>query len=1215
MNTKSLLVTLVIVPGFLFLNGDRGISLINEDRDPVGWWQKIDSLENAALYRSALNEVNLLQALAKSKQWFDHEIRAVVYQLRYMRQLNEDGEVVAIRHLDGLIPDHRPLMQALLLSYRAELYSSFFMRYRWNVSQNDEISDPHEHDIMKWSPENFFDHISTDYLNSLKEESLLGSESTSIFIGILQGEKSDTLFFPTLFDLLARRALDFHDPGFNFGIARERIRRLEISREILLRWWNLAGQRKDPAARLEPALRMIRFESEMMPPISRESSYKSSLVELLEEIETDTISARVSEKLAVFHLERARRFTINDADTLLYKRDMLDAQRYAAMGSRFNTRAGLACGNMLKEVQRPTLILAAEPDQIPGRNFPVSIEYRNINDLHLFLYKINGLVYHNQLAQLPPDSLTRHLLSLTPVKKWMLRLPDDGDLNPHRVNWMMDPVDEGFYLLVASDREAHRLGEASLVRCMPVQVTGMYLIKAESRNGSREFVFTDRVTGKPLTGISATIWRQEYRDGPNPVHYRKGRTVFQERDGSLRIDPVTGRDRTESSRPYRLQIQRKGMEDYFIQEIFYPGFDDNRAAVEVRLMLFTDRSIYQPGQRLLFRGILLDYQNDSVAVHRSERVEILLQDPKFQVIDRILLQTDSLGVLSGEFHIPGDRLTGSYRLVSRFGQHAVQVERYQRPSFLFTVDSDMNLYEPGDSIQVTGRVFTLSGEPVSGAVVEADIEESAGWRQKSQLERISTKTGRDGVFRLTWSFPDEDFIGEDPVGKSYPVTLRITDDLGETRYHTLRWYAGKREASIQTTLPEELVMTDSLIIPVALKAPDGRAISMPVRVRLGQLFETDLSVRDPFLPVPDRFLYTKEEWYDLSDGYSYRNEHDPSSRDVRQWLVDLKLEVDSAGFAVVSGNSIGSSGWYRIVIEAVDGRTSGRLIKNLYLVAAKRVRKDAVDRLLILKPEGGANQPKTEIGFLSPIKGHALTEVRGIKGVLSRQWIRTEKGLNRTVLQSGDEWQGGVSVSVMMVDQGRLQHRQLHLERAWENSLISVQGLEQIHDVKPGELQTLDLTLVNTKGSVANASVALVVYDASLDLLKAHHWNVPARPLHTGRRYWNPVSFQSIYADALRDPKLSWQPQYGFIPLDLNWFGYGSIGYRGYGEPVMMMAQTGTMKARSESVQEADMNKGGGIGDTMEDQAESPDERESLDRFELVTERISQRRLSLMETW
>jgi len=202
-------------------------------------------------------------------------------------------------------------------------------------------------------------------------------------------------------------------------------------------------------------------------------------------------------------------------------------------------------------------------------------------------------------------------------------------------------------------------------------------------------------------------------------------------------------------------------------------------AAEQKLLLTTDKPLYQPGQTMHLRALALQ-SPDNRPVANTELV-FEVSDGKGNKVFKKSRKTDDFGIASVDFKLATLVNMGSYKLqVSGAGktEKTVEVSRYVLPKFELKVATDRGWYKAGDKLHgtVDGRYFF--GKLVSGADV---VVEGLTLDVGSELfQRVMGKLDAQGRFAFTLDLPE--VLAGVPIQNGHAlVTLRaqVTDTAGQ----------------------------------------------------------------------------------------------------------------------------------------------------------------------------------------------------------------------------------------------------------------------------------------------------------------------------------------------------------------------------------------------------------------------------------------------------
>lgn len=1150
-------------------------------------WIRIDSLEAEGLFRSALLLTEQVYFQAKEQADPGTEIKALIYRLKYVQELEEDGQMAAIGILKKELPDDRLVQGSLKNSMLAELYYRYYSANRWQISQNSMEDHGADVPMKNWPPERFYRMILDQYEISLRKEEQLASVRVGSLSGLWTGNLADTVNKPTLHDVLISRALGFLQNSGEFSLSALKPPVMcspelfsEPSRFVkavpepeasgsnpyyrALIWYSAWLEKSEKSSLLSVDLQRLQYVHMQSCNALRDSLYESALLKWSVVLGTDSANAAVCEALAQYYLDRGSLFQINDPDTLKYGPERKRAAGWLNKASVWDsTLAGKRCRNLLNSLMKPELSVQAEGYQIPLNTFPVSVEYRNLPTMHYRVLRMSALSYYSKWNDLELADKLIQINRLQVVKTGRINLPDDGNLNPHRANVLIDPLPPGFYLMVFSNQE-NGSSSGRLIVTVPVSVTQTTLVTRAGNAKGRAFYFRDRDNGSALTGLTIIPWYSLYDQESRQPLMEKGLQQRSGAEGFLEM-PDGGPGRLDPSpKAYRLEIIN-GKDTLVTRELFYPGYSQGKAVARTSMMLYTDRKLYKPGDEACFRGVLIDYYGDSMAIHRTDSIALTLQDPRYQVAGQWVLPVDSLGVFSGSIKLPYKGLTGNYLIQSRFGQAAIRMEQYRRPAFSIGIVRGHEVYSPGQAMQISGTVTAMSGEPVPGAEIVADVDLQPGYgprrwspvsSQKIRVTTVKATTDDQGKFTCKWASIPE---GSSPFGAGslfrYSVHVKATDLNGETHQEGTFIDCGMGSASLILQVPDQIFLTDSLPGKMGAVGTDGRALKIPAVLKISKLRNPSRTWLEPVLPEPDRFTVSESEWNKRVEGLPYKNEHEPSSWSVSEVTRQITCPNDSFSKIAVPPAEKWQKGWYKIELIPVESSFC-KIAARYFYVADPQFVKLNDDQTWYAQASEAESKPgrNLELRFASNRNGFLLLELQKHHGTPFTRWYATDRKTNTVSWEVSSDWLGGAVIRVMMVRSNRVFEKNIPITVPWENSDLFISGFENLKTVKPGDSVMVNLTVKDEKGAPVRASVGVTVYDASLDLIQPHLWPQVKRLSYRGGPAFEAMNPGPSGSFILLEPVVDWVDVAYIEPVELNWFGLGYYGISRMDAPMMKMA-------------------------------------------------------------
>ncbi|MFT3921379.1 MAG: MG2 domain-containing protein [Myxococcales bacterium] len=172
-----------------------------------------------------------------------------------------------------------------------------------------------------------------------------------------------------------------------------------------------------------------------------------------------------------------------------------------------------------------------------------------------------------------------------------------------------------------------------------------------------------------------------------------------------------------------------------------------------RLLLTTDKPIYQPGQNVHLRALSLRKGSNEPVAQVPVRFEIL--DGKGNKIFKRDLQSDAYGIASVEFRLGSVLNLGTFQVHAVVGdvdaQKTFEVSRYVLPKFALDTHLDKVWYRPADKVQGTVDARYFFGKHVSAGDVE--ITASSLDLGSNAFARVVGKTAADGRFPFEVALP------------------------------------------------------------------------------------------------------------------------------------------------------------------------------------------------------------------------------------------------------------------------------------------------------------------------------------------------------------------------------------------------------------------------------------------------------------------------------
>lgn len=1119
-------------------------------------WKKVDSLySKKGLTKSALDEVNKIYALAKKENQQPQIIKALIYKSGLEQNVNENGDVKNLQFWENEIAQaNASATKALLNSVAADKYNRYFQNNRWKFYNRTATVDFKKDDPSTWTLEDLQQKISDLYLASIKEEKLLQQTKLDAYDPILV--KGNVRFLrPTLYDLLANRALEFFKtderyvtkPAYNFEITQASAfdpaadfihRKFETKDTASLHYKALMIYQKliafhyddqKPDALIDVDINRIQFVNSYATMPEKSEYYFNSINHVAHQYESYPAAAQAWYLVAQWHADKAAEYvpggdTTNRFEYVKAKEicEKIAQQKEASEGK-------VNCANLLLQIQYRKFSLSTEKVNIPGQPFRTLVAYKNITKLNFRVVQLSDNL-KAQLKQRYDDSYWRQVTNLKAVKSWSQNLPDTKDYQLHNVEVRIDALPVGEYLVLASADEKFSLEKN------PLSVQYFYVSNISYIENNNEYFVLHRETGKVLANAQVQVWDNYYDYNSRTYINKKGELLSTDSKGHFKLKEDTSKKNVTT----KLEINYK--EDHlFLDETTYTyyryegGEEEDKDEVtyeknQSKVFLFTDRSIYRPGQTLYFKGIAItsDFKSKKPKILSGRKTKILLYDANDEQIDSLELTTNEYGSYSGKFLLPTGGLNGGFRLESQEieGQTSFSVEEYKRPKFSVEYDKLTNAYRVNDSITIKGNAKAYAGNNIDGAKVKYRVERVARFiypwmysskvrfpmsNRRMEITNGEVVTSADGSFTIRFKAIPDDHVNKsfEPVF-DYRVVADVTDINGETRSGEMTVSAGYKSMQLQIDLAQDAsILIDSLKkISVTAKNFNNEKVSAQVQLRLYKLQQPDRLIRERYWNQPDQFVMSYDEYVKLFPYDEYNNE---SKKETWNKGAAVAQVTDSANHAIALGQNAMPAGWY--MIEAIAKDKNGDSVKDVKYVLLN----DSKSKQLPVKTylAGLADKSIAEPGEKATITiGTSASDVTVIQQ-MNKNAVNGREATEYTVLTLNNEKKdisvnpteedrGGIGMLYFMVKNNRYYASINSINVPWTNKDLNITYQTYRDKTLPGSEEKWSVKITGDKKEKAAAEMLASMYDASLDQFEPHAWEKPeVWPLANMFNIWN----------------------------------------------------------------------------------------------------------------
>lgn len=709
--------------------------------------------------------------------------------------------------------------------------------------------------------------------------------------------------------------------------------------------------------------------------------------------------------------------------------------------------------NAQKRLTEPMFRVKDMPQVLrPGEKVWVQLDVRNLQNLKISISRLNITADNDYNAQ---DEATYKMLLKKTTKLHQKDFSRDYYGRPD-YETVKDSIEIGgnlplgAYLMEVTSDNTGIAPQRELF-----YVSNLAVMIQQLPDDKHRYVVVNATDGQPVPGAKIMLYDRDYdvKTGKwkRLVHARlttdeNGEAYFKNVDGNVLIS--TSNDKFTPAKDIYLSRTR-----------YYEQKDD-----KIKHQLFTDRSIYRPGQTVHASAIsyIVKKGLDASVPGKSMELNFILRDANGKQVAEQKATTDEYGTASVDFELPKEGQTGLYFIsVNGTVTKYVRVEEYKRPTFEITFPKVNEKYNWGDTVVVKATAKTYSGVPVQGAKVEYQVtrrNQLWWWGAGSAGQLVKTDscvTREDGTFDVEIPL-EASLSGKDEADMSefmriarffnFEVSAIVTDISGESHEGVMSLPLGTKPTILTVNLPKR-IETDSLkTVTFAYRNASGMPISSRLKYRIDE-----------------------GEWKDAE--------------------ANVPVSIKEYASSSASSSLVWKSGVHQL--EAICGQDTLQQKFTLfsmkdthpvepttewYYQTAKTFPRDGKPVYI----QVGSSENGAHIVY-SIIAGNKLLE----KGA----WELGDSIVTLPFTYK-EEYASGIVLNYSFVKQGKCYTRMMSIARPLPEKKLNIAWKTFRNRLTPGQKEEWTLKITTPDGKPAKAQLMSVLYDKSLDQIAPHSWKM-----------------------------------------------------------------------------------------------------------------------------
>lgn len=761
---------------------------------------------------------------------------------------------------------------------------------------------------------------------------------------------------------------------------------------------------------------------------------------------------------------------------------------------------------LLKKIKNQEINVQVTDRQMTAAPIMLTARYRGIQKIY---YRIVKISIKEKIPNLKTERI-EVLLKRPAIRDSIFLLPaGTDDFDKHALYLKLESLPVGTYNVVFSPSEIKTTTNPSHMEYIQFQVSDLAVV-----NTRNQFIVLNRKTGFPISGVKVVATE------PFSTNV-KGFVPIKETSTSKEFMFVAGKDtlmhdfnRIKDNLPREVY----NTDDYDDLEEFY---DD-----QTKLQIYTDRGIYRPGQRVQYKVVMLT-RNPSTGQNivfskankyfkswMADNEPLLeLKDPNYRKVDSIKLVPDDYGSFSGSFVIPKNAMTGQWSIdgdVIDGDNGYFKVEEYKRPTMEITMEKPAEAPLPGEPFELKLKVKSLSGADLNHVKIAYQlIRESNYFKNTPYINPIVTDTlgYTDDKGLLVIKVNDVNLPKKNPdPDKEWAVTYRLsamaTEATGEATTQDNTFSVSSWPVKINIPAANQYDRKDLPKLNIIAKTENSKFKPKEIHIKIFQNIIVPDTTRSEAV---DQWQYTKDQlraWFPSEESLKRTSLEKKS-------ILERTIPLDST-VQFQLDKTLLKAGKYELVVtttqlEKISGLTS---INFDVFDTEQRTTPGNLEDFNYLsintaKPGDKIDYQTATIDSAYVVYGltYYVRQKQSIAVKTTYQTQYQPKGMQAYTFTVPKDALESLVLTKAYVLNNKLYINDQNIYLAPPTSAKPEIIIEKYRKVlAPGTKETFTVSVKTAKENIA-AQLMTGMYDAALDKLAPHQWNIPNNRSFSGYLY------------------------------------------------------------------------------------------------------------------
>ncbi|WP_130734215.1 MG2 domain-containing protein [Flavobacterium sp. J27] len=1140
----------------------------NFDKD----WREVYQYEIDGKTNSAYEGVQNIYKKAKKKKDNSQIIKTFFYISKFTQELEEDAQSKIISNLNKEITKAKGNSKAILQYIYATILKDYFNKNRYQINKRTPAEKEDETNFQLWSSHKINLEIEKNYLNCisnpplLQEQNILNYKDILIISPDIDGKNYN------LYDLLWNKCIEYYKNNFTTwdikksDFEEHKIKKFYAQSDTFIE----VSTKEITLPNFKKTIELLQeYEQYYLHDTHKNNEAHLKRLNYIHSVFEDNLSyfqqlKKLESKVdSIFLLQEIK---INKANYLYSITSKNSEENHyneilkicdSVLQKKNNHNALAEAEKIKNKILQKSLHVETKRilyEKEPSRAF---LTYKNIDTVTIHYFKIPKS-FDLSKNVLEKNTLVSNFISKNkPVISFTRKLPNPKKYFEYTTEILLEPMPIGDYLIVIQPNNLEL--QNNNYEYTRITVSNISFVK-DSDGQNDYFYVSDRKTGKPLQNI--IVKNDEETKKPNVLGKVSFRKKKYDKSKNMNADcPIFLIQKGDTL----AGTYKKG---FFFKEKDTKSFDDSNEAFQAKAKVYFDRAIYRPGQKVFYKGILIQNKKNIKSIVPFVTVLVTIEDSDYNILKEYEVQTNEFGSFSGEFDIPKNVLTGQFKLIvdepdtyendkkyynKKEEEHAFwdivnynydneftfQVEEYKRPTFEVTFETIKENYTIGDTLKIVGNAKSLAGSSLTNAKVNYTISRNSyanTYDSNSERKNIgSIETDSKGNFTIQFIANDNLLGNNQNTELFYTIEVDVVDNNGETRAASKKIVVGKEMLKLELNSYNRIFYKeeDNYIKITATTLND-----YPIETK-GNLY---ISIVEAKSFLKNRQFEIPETQTISEHAFRLFFPHEPYDKnDSKTSEKVLKvIPFDTAKEKIISLNFFKKleNGNYKIVAKALD-KNNNEIIKTNYFELKSNKNNFDKNALFTFKDITNPKNDYFEFEFQSVIPdlyifsrfytGTKLTQEEAIQ-------LQNNKGTLKIKKENYTNNEDFFFHFSALYDNTTLE-KKYSISKEIVNKKLEFEIISLRNKIEPSSKEIWSFKIINSQ---LETEVLASMYDSSLDQFKQHEWD---SNLHFNTSYHSPnyPSFYNYNKSYIYFNKFSQSVKhynYYIKEPDLNYFGF-----------------------------------------------------------------------------